>query len=89
MDIVSRLASGSMLTGAIKWHRRPVGTDLHSNHIHDLQRLADSGNRWAYEALEEGSVLLYAAAGGFSDGFREQAEQQGLSVVLWTLDDMY
>ena len=89
MDIVSRLTSGGMLTGAIKWNRNPVGLDLHRKHMRDLQRLADSGHRWAYEALEEGSMLLYAAAGGFVDGFRKRAEDEGLPVVLWTLNDLY
>ncbi len=89
VDIVSRLTNGGMLTGAIKWNRTPVGSKLHRNHLRDLQRLADSGNRWAHEALEEGSVLLYAAAGGFEDGFRERAREDGLPVLLWTLDDIY
>ena len=89
MDIVSRLTSGGMLTGAIKWNRTPVGSALHRHHMRDLQRLADAGNRWAHEAMEEGSTLLYAAAGGFEEGFRQHAEAAGLSVVLWTLDDLY
>jgi AAA+ ATPase superfamily predicted ATPase len=89
MDIVSRLTSGGMLTGAIKWNRSPIGTNVHRNHMRDLHRLADSGNRWAHEALEEGSQLLYAAAGGFVDGFRERAMEEGLPVVLWSLDDLY
>ncbi len=89
MDIVSRLTTGGMLTGAIKWNRSPVGTDLHRDHMRDLARLADSGNRWAHEAQEEGSMLLYAAAGGFEEGFRARAEEAGLPVVMWSLEDLY
>lgn len=89
MDIVSRLTTGGMLTGAIKWNRDPVGIDVHRHHMRDLRRLADSGNRWAHEAQEEGSVLLYAAAGGFAPGFRERAEEEGLPVVLWSLESLY
>ncbi|MFU8804526.1 MAG: ATP-binding protein [Bradymonadaceae bacterium] len=89
MDIVSRLTSGAMLTGAIKWTRRPIGNELHRNHMRDLQRLADAGNRWAHEALESGSSILYVSAGGFKEGFRERAEEEGLPVVLWSLEDLY
>ncbi len=89
MDIVSRLTTGGMLTGAIKWNRQPVGTEVHRHHIRDLQRLADAGNRWAHEALEEGSTLLYAAAGGFADDFRERVKEDEIPAVIWTLDDLY
>ena len=78
-----------MLTGAIKWNRTPVGVDLHRNHLRDLRRLADAGKRWAHEAQEQGSMLLYAAAGGFEDGFRNRAEGEGLSVILWSLEHVY
>jgi hypothetical protein len=89
MDIVSRLASGGMLTGAIKWNRSPVGIDIHRDHMRDLDRIADAGRGWAHEATEAGSELLYVAAGGFEDGFRERAEEEGLPVRMWTLEDLY
>ncbi|MDT8368711.1 MAG: ATP-binding protein [Longimicrobiales bacterium] len=73
MDLVTRLTSGGMLTGSIKWTRRPVGVGVHRDHLRDLTRLADSGHRWAHEALEGDSILLYASAGGFRDDFRERA----------------
>lgn len=89
MDIVARTTSGNMLTGAIKWNRTAVGTDIHRDHIRNLHRLADAGRRWAHEATEEGAGLLYVASGGFEEGFRRRAQQQGLDVTLWTLEDLY
>ena len=89
IDIVTRLTTGAMLTGAIKWNRNPVGPSLHRNHLRDLDRLADAGHRWAHRAREEGSRLLYVAAGGFSDGFCTRAREDGLPFVLWSLDELY
>lgn len=89
IDIVSRLADGGMLTGAITWNRSPIGIDVHRKHMRDLDRLATSGRRWAHEASESGSQLLYVAAGGFEDGFRERAAEENLPVTLWTLDELY
>lgn len=89
IDIVSRRADGSMLTGSIKWNRSPVGIGVHRTHMRDLDRLASSGRRWAHEARESGSHLLYVAAGGFEDNFLERASEENLPVTLWTLDDLY
>ncbi len=89
MDLVTRLTTGDMLTGAIKWNRTLVGIDLHRAHMRDLDRLTRSGYRWAHEALEGDSFLLYVAAGGFEEGFRERAEEDRRPVVCWTLDDLY
>lgn len=89
MDIVARQARGALLTGAIKWNRRPVSIDLHRRHMRDLYRLAQSGQQWAHQAMEEGSQLLYVAAGGFDEGFHERAREEGLPVTLWTLEDLY
>ncbi|MGH7505963.1 MAG: hypothetical protein ACRELX_09945 [Longimicrobiales bacterium] len=57
--------------------------------MRDLDRLARSGHRWAHEAQEEGSALVYVAAGGFEAGFRERAEEDGLPVVCCALDRLY
>jgi len=89
MDIVTRLMGGGMLTGAIKWSQSPAAIGLHRHHMRDLDRLALSGHRWAHEAREQGSFLLYAAAGGFEEDFRERAEQDGLPVICWSLNDLY
>lgn len=89
MDIVARLMNGDMVTGAIKWNLSPVGPRLHRDHVRDLDRLARSGHRWAHEAREGDSFLLYVAAGGFDDGFRERAEEDGPPVVCWSIRDLY
>lgn len=89
MDIVTRLTNGHMLTGAVKWNRTPIGIDVHRSHMRDLDRLARSGHRWAHEAVEGDSFLLYVAAGGFAEGFEDRAEEDGLRVVCWSLDDLY
>jgi len=89
IDIVARMATGAMLTGAVKWNRTPAGIRLHRDHMRDLDRLARSGHRWAHEALEERACVLYVAAGGFEPGFLERAEEDGLRVICWSLDDLY
>lgn len=89
MDIVANTTSGTMVTGAIKWNRTPVAPTVHHRHIRDLTRLADAGRRWAHEAMEQQARLLYVAAGGFEDGFRRQALQEGVDVTMWTLEDLY
>lgn len=89
MDIVARLTSGDVMTGAIKWSRKTSGIQLHRHHMRDLDRLARSGYRWAHEAREGDSFVLHVAAGGFEDGFRERAEEDGLPVVCWSLGDLY
>lgn len=89
IDIVSELVTGGMLTGAIKWNRDPIGIEVHRNHLRDLDRLADAGRQFAHRAREDGSRLLYVAAGGFKDGFEDRAREEGLPVTLWSLEDMY
>ncbi len=89
MDIVSRLAGGGMLTGAIKWNRTPIGIEVHRDHLRDLQRIADAGNAWAHEAQRGDSKLLYVAAGGFEDDFEAEAAEHGLPIEAWSLADLY
>ncbi|HEV7591230.1 MAG TPA: hypothetical protein VGO40_24170, partial [Longimicrobium sp.] len=57
----------------------------------DLRRLADSGKRWAHEALDPGSPLLYASANGFVPDFstRIAEEEEGRRVIAWSLEDLY
>lgn len=88
MDLVARLTDGGMLTGSVKWGRDPVGLAVHTRHLTDLERLRQSGKKWAYEAADSGSYLLYVSAAGFEKGFREVAEAAGLPVVLWSLEDI-
>jgi hypothetical protein len=88
MDLVARLTGGGILTGSVKWSREPIGPEVHGKHLTDLERLRQSGRKWAHEALSSGSFLLYVSAAGFHDGFREVAEAAGLPVVLWSLRDL-
>lgn len=89
MDIVSRLSDKTMLTGSVKWNRSPIGPDVYTNHLRDLQRLADSGHGWAHEALEGAATVLFAAAGGFDEDFEAVAATGDQRVVTWTLEDVY
>src|SRR5207244_6762044 len=69
IDVASLLNDGRVLTGAIKWNRRPIGAELHRDHLAALDRLANSGLKWAHTAIRSESPLLYVAAGGFTPGF--------------------
>jgi hypothetical protein len=89
IDVVARRTDGRMLTGAVKWNRRPATLAVHTNHVEMLRRLADSGHAWASEALQPDAILYYLAAGGFTDGFAERAAEQGSRVVTWSLNDLY
>ncbi|HZD04284.1 MAG TPA: hypothetical protein VE173_05180 [Longimicrobiales bacterium] len=88
MDMVARLGSGRMLTGSVKWNRKPVGIQVHHDHMRDPDRLARSGYRWAHEAQAGEAILLYVAARGFEDGFRERADEERPRVVCWSLDEL-
>jgi hypothetical protein len=89
IDIVAPQVGGGMLTGEVKWDRQPISASVHARHIDKLQRMADAGRSWAHEALLPSSRLLYVAAGGFDDGFREAVEADEREVLLWTLRDVY
>ena len=89
IDIVATLASGPMLTGAVKWNAAPVGVELHFGHLEMLKRAAHAGRRWAHDALDPESPLLYVAAGGFTPEFEEAALRSGHQVLTWDLGDLY
>ncbi len=89
IDIASVLSDGGVLTGAIKWNRRPIPLDVHRDHLTTLERLAAAGVKWAHAALRPEAPLLYVAAGGFVSGFEANALSSGHPVVLWTLRDLY
>lgn len=90
VDIVAPLADGGMLTGEVKWSRRPVGPALHTGLLRGLGALAASGQGWAREALPEAdaSRYLYVSAGGFTPAFVELAagEQR---ITLLDLESLY
>jgi hypothetical protein len=89
IDIVARRTDGAMLTGAVKWNAKPVGSALHDRHLDMLTRLSQSGYSWAREALAPGAMFLYVAANGFAPGFLSHAEGAGVRVIAWTLEDAY
>ena len=89
VDLVAHLANGAILSGAVKWNRKPVGPRLHRDHLSMLQRAADAGRRWAHLALAPDALLVYVAAGGFTDAFRAAIADEERRVVAWTLEDLY
>lgn len=89
VDVVAPMAETGVLTGAIKWTIKPVGPDVHFAHLEMLRRAAYAGQKWAHEAMEPDSPLLYVSAGGFTSSFRSMAEESGHPVILLNLEDMY
>ena len=89
IDIVARRTDGAMLTGAVKWNTKPVGSALHDKHLDMLTRLSQSGYSWAREALAPGAMFLYVAANGFAPGFLPHAEGAGVRVIAWNLEDLF
>jgi uncharacterized protein len=89
IDVASRLMDGRVLTGAIKWCRGEVDVGVHTQHLAMLDRLAESGVAWAHVAREPTSPLLYVAASGFTERFRQAATATRDEVYLWIVDDLY
>jgi hypothetical protein len=89
IDLVAPLLSGGVLTGEVKWHQEPATLAVHRKHLGKLRRMSEAGRKWAHEALEPPSPLLYVAAGGFEPGFQERAEADGQPVICWSLEDLY
>lgn len=89
VDLVAPLASGGILTGAVKWNKEPVSVALHYRHIDMLERAAHAGQKWAHLALEETSLIYYVAAAGFEEGFAEKARASHQTVICWSLEDIY
>lgn len=89
VDVAALLADGRVLTGCVKWNRRPLGPHVHFSHLDAVDRLAASGIAWAHRAREPSAPILYVAAGGFSEAFAAAAGESGRDVILWTLDDLY
>lgn len=67
----------------------PVAIDLHFDHRHKLQSLADSGVKWAHEALdpERSAGRLYVSAAGFDEAFRNRAGEENWHLVC--LEELY
>ncbi len=89
IDIVAPLLDKRMLTGAVKWNRKPIGPHVHWAHLDMLKRSAKAGRKWAHQAQEPDAPILYVAAGGFTPAFTKVIEETDRSITLWTLDDIY
>jgi hypothetical protein len=91
IDVVARLTNGPMLTGSVKFRAKRFGIAEHRSHMDCLRRLAASGKRWAHEALDPASPLLYASAAGFAPGFNSRVEEEepGRKVLTCCIDDLY
>jgi hypothetical protein len=89
LDIVASLDDGRTLLGEIKWSSRPVGPDLHSQLVRNIEDLANSGHKWAHDALRpDGARFIYYSAAGFSAAFQALARQHS-HLRLIDLGDMY
>ena len=89
IDIAATLADGRVLTGAVKWNSRPLELKWHLHHLNTLERLAQSGVKWAHAAQDDDSPLLYLAAGGFTREFADVARASRRNVYLWSLADIF
>jgi len=87
IDIVAPLASGTIMTGSVKWSREPLGPQVFVDHVDALRRAADAGRPWAHEALR--GPLLFLGAGGFDSRFRAVADTHPGLVLTWSLDEVY
>ena len=89
IDIVAPLLDKRVLSGAVKWNYKPIGSDVHWAHVEMLRRAADAGRKWAHDAQEPTAPILYVAAGGFTESFTEAIAESDHPITLWTLDDIY
>ena len=89
IGIVTRLADGRMMTGGVKWSEHPAAGTWHRHHIECLERLAQSGQRWAHDALQPDAPILWVAAGGFEPGFEAVVRERHNEVMLLSLHDLY
>jgi hypothetical protein len=89
LDIVASLDDGRTLLGEIKWSSRPVGPELHSQLVRNIEDLANSGHKWAHDALRpDGARFIYYSAAGFSAAFQALARQHS-NLSLIDLGEMY
>lgn len=78
------------MRGSAKFRSRRAGARVFLDHVHAIERLADSGLGWAREALAPESPFIFVSAAGFRDSFAEvREEHDDREVFEWTLDDLY
>ncbi len=84
LDVVTRLLDGRMMTGSAPFRNRRAGAKVCLDHVHALERLADSGYGWARKALEPDAVFLFVSTSGFKDSFWEaRQEHDAYDVIVW------
>ncbi|CAN5640196.1 ATP-binding protein [soil metagenome] len=89
VDIVARLLDGTMMTGSAKIRKRAADATVFLRHLHDLERLADSGKGWAREAMNKAAPKLFVSASGFKDSFAAAVKDSGHRVLRWTVQDLF
>jgi len=90
LDVVTRLLDRRLMAGEVRFRRQPAGPGLLRGLREKLERLAASGEGWARAALAPDAPFLFASAGGFTDGFREEVEREsGRQVIAWTLEELF
>jgi hypothetical protein len=77
------------MTSSIKFQTQRADARVFLDHQQALQRLADSGQSWAHDALEDEGVLLFVSASGFKDSFWEVAADAAQPVTAWQLGDLF
>ena len=87
VDVVAELADGQVLSGAVKWNRKPLTAAVWFDHLDAVRRAAHAGRRWAHAAQE--GPLLFLAAGGYEPGFLAAATAHAAPVWTWSLDEVY
>lgn len=89
LDIVASLDDGRMLAGEVKWSSRPVGPEIHSKLLRNLEDLANSGYKWAHDTQRpDGCLYIYFSAAGFGESFQSLAKENP-HVHLVNLQRMY
>ncbi len=89
LDIVASLDDGRMLLGEVKWSSRPIGSEVHTQLLRNVEDLAHSGQKWAHDALRpDGMRYIYYSAAGFTDSFETLAHQDSC-IRLVALRDLY
>ncbi|HEX8691066.1 MAG TPA: ATP-binding protein [Longimicrobium sp.] len=90
VDLVARLEDGRILAGEVKWSTRPVGSDVLTDLLRDLDDLGRSGQGWARDALSDSrsAGFLFVASTAFTAEFRTRARKDP-RIRLVTLEELY
>lgn len=86
VDLVAPLVGGRVMTGSVKWNRRPLGVEVFQAHLDNVRRAADAGLRWAHAGQR--GPLLFLAAGGVDERFAAAATAHPEPVIVLTAEDV-